>query len=104
MKKGIVSKLATVFAIGISLASSAFAQQESGDQVVSKQLNGVIHLNTVTPRQLANATGIPVTQAVLITEYRIMIGKFTSIDQLYDVPELRSDVIEQLRSDAGIEL
>lgn len=104
MKRGIVSKLATMFTVCITLASSAFAQQENDGQMPSQQISGVIHLNTVTPRELANATGIPVTQAVLITEYRIKIGGYTSVEQIADVPGIKDEVAEQLISDAGIEL
>jgi DNA uptake protein ComE-like DNA-binding protein len=65
---------------------------------------GVISLSEVSPVVLHEETGIGLDQAFLIAVYRdrVLGGRYMSLWQLYDVPGLSPEVIEQLRSDAGI--
>ena len=65
---------------------------------------GVISLSEVSPVVLHEETGIGLDQAIKIAVYRdqVLGGRYVSLWQLYDVPDLSPEVIEQLRSDAGI--
>lgn len=61
------------------------------------------HLNSVSADVLARMTGIPFMQCALVVKYRKEIGRFTSLDQLYDVPGLELRYANQLREDADIQ-
>lgn len=62
-----------------------------------------INLNTTTAEELVQELGISRNQANLVISYRNLIGRFTSLDQLYEIPGLDEEVIEQLRDDAQVE-
>lgn len=59
-------------------------------------------INKVDVAFLVEEIGLPWVEAQKIIDYRKHNGNFTSFDQLYDVPGLDPDVIEQIRDDAGL--
>lgn len=77
-----------IMAALIALAVASVAKAES--------------INKVDVAFLVEEIGLPWVEAQKIVDYRKIIGHFTSFDQLYDVPGLDPDVIEQIRDDAGL--
>ena len=61
-----------------------------------------LNLNRVSAEELSSATGIPITESAKIMRYRYENGEFESLNELYYVPGLSPQTIEQLRSDAGV--
>jgi|GEM_PF-1432045 len=56
-----------------------------------------ININTATAEELAQLPGIGPSTAQKIVEYRQQIGKFTSIEQLLDVPRIGTLTLQRIR-------
>jgi competence ComEA-like helix-hairpin-helix protein len=55
-----------------------------------------ININTATAQELAQLPGIGPSTAQKIVEYRQQIGKFTSIEQLLDVPRVGTLTLQRI--------
>lgn len=62
-----------------------------------------INLNTATAQELAQLPGIGPSTAQKIVEYRQQIGKFTSLEQLLEVPRVGSLTLQRIKPYVVIE-
>ncbi len=67
-------------------------------QIIKKDLpKKTINLNTATKEEIANLPGIGPYNAQKIIEYRQQIGKFTSLEQLLDIPRIGSLTLQRIK-------
>nr|WP_240542123.1 helix-hairpin-helix domain-containing protein [Bifidobacterium sp. CP2] len=61
-----------------------------------------LDLNTATLDQLDAISGIGPVTAQRILDYRASIGRFTSVDQLLDVPGIGVKTLEKIRPEVRV--
>lgn len=66
-------------------------------QIKEKLPSKPINLNTATKEEIANLPGIGPSTAQKIVEYRQQIGRFTSLEQLLEVPRVGSLTLQRIK-------
>jgi hypothetical protein len=65
---------------------------------------GSMNINTAWPQELSVHLNVPAEQTLLIVQYRLTVGKYYNMDQLYEVKGLQQEVINKIMQDPEIVL
>lgn len=89
-------------AIAAGVQTGSGADGLAGAAGVPGQPAGVIDLNTADQAALETLPRVGPTLAQRILEWRAMNGRFTSVDQLLDVPGIGSKTLDGFRDQVGV--
>ena len=90
-RRGRMLSLALLTALGLALAGSSFAEDDS------PRLVGAVNINTATPEQLELLPGIGEARAKAVIAMRKQRGGFKSVDELTEVKGIGEAALERLR-------
>jgi competence protein ComEA len=83
---------------GLDGTDSSVKKAQSEMKSGADNNQGIIHLNTASREDFMSLTGIGEKKADAILAYRKQIGRFTSIEQLMDVPGIGPKTLEKNRN------
>lgn len=81
--------------------SSAQGDSDSADQTSVPDTR--VNINTASLEELQSITGVGPVTAQRILDHRAAIGRYTSVDQLLDVPGIGAKTLEKMRGQVRIE-